>query len=209
VGGAAVTRIILLRHGHVAWHDPVRFRGLADLELTERGHRQARAAALAVAAAWRPEAIYTSPLTRSRQTAAAVAAAFRLESQPEPGLVDIDYGKWQGLTHDEARAGWPQETDTWFRHPHLASIPGGETLAAVLARATAALLDIVRRHPEGTVAVVAHDSVNRVLLLFALGSPLSRYWQIEQDACAINVLDFADGEFLIRGINLTQHLAGI
>jgi phosphoserine phosphatase len=209
LGGAVVTRIILLRHGHVAWHDPVRFRGLADLELTERGHRQARAAALAVAARWRPDAIYTSPLTRCRQTAAAVAAPFRLEPQAVPGLVDIDYGKWQGLTHDEARAGWPQESDTWFRHPHLAAIPGGETLASVLARASAALLDILRRHPEDTVTVIAHDSVNRVLLLFALGSPLSRYWQIEQDACAIDLLDFADGEFLIRGMNFIQHLAGI
>jgi phosphoserine phosphatase len=205
-----VTRLILVRHGHVAWHDPVRFRGRADIELTDRGRRQARAAALAVAASWRPTAIYTSPLQRCRDTAAMIAAPFRLAPQPHDGLVDIDYGDWQGLTHDEARARWPQETATWFRHPHLAAIPGGETLAQVLARSSAALLEVLRRHPDETVAVVAHDSVNRVLLLLlALGSPLSRYWQIEQDPCGIDLLDYADGEFLVRGVNLTQHLAGI
>ena len=209
MGGAAVTRLLLVRHGHVAWHDPVRFRGRVDLELTERGRRQARAAALAIAAGWRLDAVYGSPLQRCQETAAALAAPFRLTPQPHGGLIDIDYGEWQGLTIDEARARWPQETDAWFRHPHLALIPGGETLAAVSARASAALLDIIARHPDGTAGIVAHDCVNRVLLLFALGLPLSRYWQIEQDPCGIDVVDFADGEFRVRGINLTQHLAGI
>lgn len=204
-----MTGIILVRHGHVAWHDPVRFRGRADLDLSERGRRQAQAAASLIAATWRLDAVYTSPLRRCRDTAAAIAAPFRLVPQPQDGLVDIDYGEWQGLTREEAAARWPQETDTWFRRPHLAAIPGGESLAAVLARASAALLDILRRHPEGTVAVIGHDSVNRVLLLFVLGSPLSRYWQIEQEPCAINELQFADGEFVVRGLNATQHLAGI
>ena len=204
-----MTKIILVRHGHVAWHDPVRFRGRADLELTERGHRQARAAALEIAASWRLDALYTSPLARCRQTAAAIAAPFRLEPQPDAGFLDIDYGEWQGLTHDEVRARWPQEAETWFRRPHLAAIPGGERLAAVLARASAALCDMLRRHPTGTLGVVGHDSVDRVLLLFVLGAPLSRYWHIEQDPCAINELEFADGEFRILGINATQHLAGV
>ena len=204
-----MSKILLVRHGHVAWHEPPRFRGRADLELTERGTRQARAAAVAIATTWRLDAIHTSPLNRCRQTAAAIAAPFRLEPQPHQGLIDIDYGDWQGLTLAEAQARWPQQTETWSRRPHLAAIPGGETLAAVLARASAALLDILRRHPDETVAVVAHDCVNRVLLLFALGLPLSRYWQIEQDPCAINELDFADGEFVVSGINATQHLAGV
>jgi phosphoserine phosphatase len=204
-----MTKIILVRHGHVAWHDPVRFRGRADVKLTERGMRQARAAAVAIATTRRLDAVYTSPLTRCRDTAAAIAAAFRLEPQPHQGLLDIDYGGWQGLSYDEARARWPQESETWFCRPHLAAIPGGETLAAVLARTSAALCDILRRHPSATVAVISHESVSRVLLLFALGLPLSRYWQIEQDPCAINELDFADGEFLIRGINATEHLQAV
>ena len=169
-----MTELVLLRHGHVDWHDPERFRGRAELALSDLGRRQARAAAFAIATSWKPDAVYASPLGRCRDTAAAIAAPFRLAVQPIEALVDIDYGAWQGLTRDEAAARWPAEIERWFRAPHLAAIPGGETLAALLSRATAALRDVMRHHPDGTVVVVGHDSVNRVLLLFALELPLSR-----------------------------------
>jgi len=204
-----MTRIILVRHGHVDWLAPERFRGRADLALSDLGRRQAQAAAHYIAATWQPEAIYTSPLGRCRDTAAAIAAPFQLQPHPIDGLLDIDYGEWQGLTREEAGARWPNETQTWFRAPHLARIPGGETLAGLLSRATAGLLDILRRHPEGTVVLVSHDSVNRVLLLFALELPLSRYWHLRQEPCAVNEIFFANGSFVIGSINETQHLVGL
>ena len=128
----------------------------------------------AYAASWKLDAVYTSPLGRCRETGAAIAASLRLEPRTVDGLCDVDYGEWQGLTREEAKERWPEETGLWFRAPHLAAIPGGETLAAVLSRATAAQRDVTRYHPDGTVVVVGHDSVNRVLLLFALELPLSR-----------------------------------
>ena len=204
-----MTRIILVRHGHVEWLAPERFRGRAELPLSSRGRRQAQATAGYIAATWKAEAVYTSPLGRCRETAAAIAAPFRLEPRPNDGLVDIDYGKWQGLTREQAKERWPDETELWFRAPHLAAIPGGETLSALLSRATAAVRDIPRRHPDGTVVVVAHDSVNRVLLLFALDLPMSRYWHLQQDPCGVNRLSFDDGSFIIGSINETQHLSGL
>jgi phosphoserine phosphatase len=204
-----MTRILLVRHGHVDWHDPERFRGRAELALTDRGRRQARATALCLATTSEPHAIYTSPLRRCRDTAAALAAPFRLVAEPVEGLADIDYGAWQGLTRDEAAARWPEAVDLWFRRPHLATIPGGETLAVLLSRTSAALYDILRRHPTDAVVIVGHDSVNRVLLLQMLELPLSRYWHLRQDACGINTLCFADGSFVVRSLNETQHLAGI
>jgi len=204
-----MTRIILVRHGHVDWLAPERFRGRAELPLSDLGRRQAQAVAGYVAATWKPEAVYTSPLGRCRETAAAIAAPLRLEPQPVDGLADIDYGQWQGLTRAEAKQLWPDETELWFRLPHLAAIPHGETLAAVLSRATAALRDIVRRHRDGTVALIGHDSVNRVLLLFALELPLSRYWHLRQDPCCVNELLFDNGSFVIGSINQTRHLCGL
>jgi phosphoserine phosphatase len=204
-----MTRIILVRHGHVDWLAPERFRGRAELPLSGLGLLQAQATARYIAATWKPEAVYTSPLGRCRDTGATIAAPFQLEPQPIDGLADIDYGEWQGLTRDQAKERWPDETELWFRAPHLAAIPGGETLAALLSRATAALRDILRRHPDGTVALVGHDSVNRALLLFALELPLSRYWHLRQEPCAVNELFFEDGSFVIRSINETQHLAGL
>ena len=80
---------------------------------------------------------------------------------------------------------------------------------ALLSRASAALRDILRRHPDGTVVLVGHDSVNRVLLLFALELPLSRYWHLRQEPCAVNELFFDDCSFIIGSINQTQHLSGL
>ena len=98
-----MTKIILVRHGHVDWIAPERFRGRAELPLSSLGRRQAQAAAGYIAATWKPDAVYTSPLGRCRETGAAIAAPFRLEPQPIDGLCDIDYGKWQGLTRDQAK----------------------------------------------------------------------------------------------------------
>ena len=204
-----MVRIILVRHGHVDWLAPERFRGRAELPLSSLGRRQVQAAAGYIAATWKADAVYTSPLGRCRETGAAIAAPFRLGPQPIDGLCDIDYGEWQGLTRGEAKERWPDETELWFRAPHLAALPGGETLAALLSRASAALRDSLQRHPTGTVVLVGHDSVNRVLLLFALELPLSRYWHLRQEPCAVNELFFEDGSFVIRSINGTQHLAGL
>ena len=204
-----MTKIILVRHGHVDWIAPERFRGRAELPLSSLGRRQAQAAAGYIAATWKPDAVYTSPLGRCRETGAAIAAPFRLEPQPIDGLCDIDYGKWQGLTRDQAKKCWPDESELWFRAPHIAAIPGGETLAAVLTRVTAALRDILRHHPDQTVVMVSHDSVNRVLLLFSLELPLSRYWHLRQDPCGINELILDNGSFVVGSINQTQHLSGL
>jgi probable phosphoglycerate mutase len=204
-----MTKIILVRHGHVDWIAPERFRGRAELALSELGRRQAQAVARYIAATWKLEAVYTSPLSRSRDTGAEIAAPCGLEPQSVDGLCDIDYGDWQGLTREQAKKRWPDETELWFRAPHLAAIPGGETLAALLLRTTTALRGILQARQSGTVALVGHDSVNRVLLLFALELPLSKYWHLRQDPCGLNELCFENDTFGIRSINQTQHLAGL
>jgi probable phosphoglycerate mutase len=204
-----MTEIVLVRHGHVDWHDPERFRGRAELALSDLGRRQARAVALQIATAWNVDGLYSSPLSRCRDTAAAIAAGCRCTVQTVDGLVDIDYGAWQGLTRDEAAERWPDASEMWFRTPHLAMIPGGESLAAVLSRATSALSHMLVRHPGETLVIVSHDSVNRVLLLHALELPLSRYWHLEQHPCGISRFSFADGSFVVRSLNETQHLAGL
>ena len=201
-----MTKLILVRHGHVEGISPERFRGRAELPLTELGRREAELTAARIAATWRPAAIYTSPMGRCIETGAAIGKPLGLLSSAMPGLNDIDYGEWQGLTNDEVRARWAGELDTWHRHPDWAALPHGETLQQVLARVVAALREVVRRHPDETVVLVAHDSVNRVLLLHALELPLSRYWRFKQNPCCINELDFGADGFTVLGINQTDHL---
>ncbi|HVH75512.1 MAG TPA: histidine phosphatase family protein [Stellaceae bacterium] len=204
-----MTTILLVRHGHVEGIAPVRFRGRAELPLSDLGRRQAAALGHYIAANFKPEAVYTSPLSRCRDTGAAIAGHFALTRIAIDGLADIDYGAWQGLTPEEAARRWPREVATWQSRPHFVEIPGGESLAALSARATAALHGILMRQPAGTLALVGHESVNRILLLHALELPLSRYWHLGQEPCALNRLEFSNGGFLTHSINETQHLAGI
>jgi broad specificity phosphatase PhoE len=201
-----MTKIILVRHGHVEGISPERFRGRADLALTPEGRRQAEATARCIEASWTPASLYASPLSRCRATAEAIGRPFGLTPTTVPGLMDIDYGEWQGLTPDEVRRKWPEALDTWYRAPHLAAIPGGESLQDVLARGVAALREVIGRHQRETVVLVGHDQRQSHHPLHALDLALSRYRRLGQDPCAINEIDFSAGEFTVRSVNGTWHL---
>jgi probable phosphoglycerate mutase len=205
----AEVTIILVRHGYVEGIDPARFRGRRDLPLTPLGLRQAKALSRRIAAEWQPEAIFASPLGRCIDTAKAVAKPVGLVPEPVPGLNDIDYGAWQGMTHAEVHANWPDVWTRWHDTPQLAEFPGGESLPEFSRRVVNALHRSVHDHRGHTVVIVAHDSVNRVLLLHALGLPLSRYHAITQAPCGLNVLEFEHGQLKVVTINETGHLLGL
>ncbi len=203
-----MTLIILVRHGQTEWNRVERFRGHADVPLNETGLAQAEATGRRVAAEWQPRAVYTSPLSRAVKTAEAIARHFALPVQVHPGLADIDYGAWQGLTPDEARARWPDIVEAWYTAPHTADIPGGETLAALRTRAMAAVSELAARHPDpqSTIVLVGHTVINRIILLGVLGLGNNRFWHLRQDTCAINVFEAQGEEFTLVSLNDTCHL---
>jgi probable phosphoglycerate mutase len=200
------TRVVLVRHGQTAWNRVERFRGRAEVPLDELGLAQARATAKQVARQWTPSAVYTSPLDRARKTAEAIAIPLGLPVQPDDGLLDIDYGEWQGLTTEEVRVRWPEALTAWFAAPHTARVPAGETLKAVRSRAVRSLGRIASDHEGQTVCVVAHHVVNRLILLEVLGLGNERFWHIRQDTCAINVFEAQAGDFTLVSLNDTCHL---
>ncbi len=199
-----------MRHGHVEGIAPERFRGRADLPLTPLGLAQASAVAARIAEQWRPSAVFSAPLSRTVATADAIGRAIGVDVVAVPELDDIDYGAWLGLTREEAALRWPDELEMWYRAPDLIAIPGGETLAEVLARAGRTLTQILRERRGDTVVIVGHSVVNRVLLLHALGLPLRAFWHIVQDPCGLSELGYeAGGQFFVRTMNETYHLAGL
>ena len=199
-----MTIILLIRHGHVEGIKPERFRGHADLVLTETGRRQAELLARRIASQWAPGSVYTSPLQRCVATGAARACG--IPSEPLTELNDLDYGAWQSLTYDDARAKDPDLFESWFTIPHWVRFPDGESLQDVAAR-TANLLRFVRsRNETDTLVLVGHDSVNRVLLTQVLDMPLSAYWRIVQNPCCINEIEVTGSSFQLRRMNDTAHL---
>jgi len=93
-----MTRIILVRHGQTEWNRIERFRGRADVPLNGTGIAQAEATGRRLARLAKPAAVYSSPLSRAVVTAGKIARPHGLSVQATDGLIDIDYGKWQGLT---------------------------------------------------------------------------------------------------------------
>lgn len=199
------TRIILVRHGHVDGIDPPRFRGRREIPLSERGVRQAELTALHLAR-FDVKTIYCSPLSRCIHTAELLAAPFKLSPILNPDLTDIDYGAWQGLSHEEVRTRDPTGFGIWRVHPERAHIPGGESLGAVAKRVAHALWTTSSLHPAATTILVSHDSVNRLLLLQALRLPSARYWHIKQHPCAVSTIERADDDWIVHSMNETAHL---
>jgi probable phosphoglycerate mutase len=197
-----MTRLLVVRHGHVEGMSPERFRGRRDVELSDLGARQAQATAQGIAARWKPVAIYTSPLRRCLQTAAAIGSACGgLVSTPLDELNDLHYGDWEWHTHDEVAAKWPELWDCWHSAPQLVRFPGGESLQDLLARMANVLRSIRERHADETVAVVGHSGCNRVMLLQVLDQPLSAYWRLAQDACSVSEVELLPRAATLRRFN--------
>jgi phosphoserine phosphatase len=201
-----VTKILLIRHGHVEGIEPERFRGREPLALTDRGRAEADAVARRVAQAWRPARIYTSPMSRCVATGAAISLACKVGAEILDDLNDIDYGAWQFKTYTEVQDKEPDAFAAWFATPHLVRFPDGESLQGLAARASNALRFVLAHQPHEVVVLVGHDSVNRALLLQLLDMPLSAYWRTAQHPCCINEIDVIDGRIKVLRINETCHL---
>jgi len=202
-----MTKIILTRHGHVEGIEPERFRGRAELALTARGLHQAKAVAKAIAANWKPVAVYTSPLGRCIATAAQIAEACSLDYSTMPELADMHYGDWQGRLHSEMQSESPRLYSEWRRAPQFVRFPNGESIQDVAARTSDALRLVLERHPAHTVVLVGHDAVNRVLLTQLLDLPLSAFWRIVQQPCCINEIDVVEEDVRVLQINGVDLLA--
>lgn len=198
--------IVLVRHGSVEGIEQPRFRGRRHFPLTGAGLRDVGHTAAVIAARHRPDIIVTSPLTRCVTTGAVIGQAVGLAPEPDEALIDIDYGEWQGRLQSEVRQSDPDRAAAWFDHPETATIPGGESLAAVAKRVSAALERIANRAAGGTAVVVGHDAVNRVLLLRLLGLDLSHFWRISQDPACLNLLQRSPEGWSLHSLNETAHL---
>ena len=202
-------KLILVRHGHVDGVYPQRFRGRKEVPLTATGQIQAKVTAHRIAAQWKVDVVYTSPMGRTVETGRAIEDACQVKARQLDDLIDFDYGEWSWKLLEEVEETFPELYASWFATPVLVQIPGGDTLTELLARANRALHAMLAEHHDDTVVAVAHDSVNRALLVQLLDMPLSGYWRIGQDPCCINEIDIERGRVCIRRMNETGHLLGL
>ena len=201
-------RLLLLRHGETAWNRERRYQGWTDTPLSAEGLLQAEAAARELKE-YAITAVYASPLQRARDTAAAIAAPHGLEVETDPAFKELAFGQWEGLTLDEARAGFPSVYDGWARTPHLISPPGGESLAQARERVLAGLERLRAGHPDEIVCLVAHGIPVRILILEVLGLPLERIWSLHSAPTGISELEFRDDWTALHRMNTLVHLDAV
>lgn len=199
------TRLLLLRHGQTELSVHRRYSGRGDPELTELGHRQAAGAATRLAAWNGVTAVLSSPLRRARQTAAAVADATGAPLVVRDGLIETDFGAWEGLTFAEARERDPQLHARWLGSQDVAP-PGGESFAAVRERIVAELAEVVATYPAATVVVVSHVTPIKMVLREALQGGPGILYRLHLDLASLSVAEFyPDGGASVRLVNDVGH----
>jgi len=195
------TRIHLIRHGEVAGAGAPRYNGHSDVPLSQRGVEQyhglkSRFDSIDVSAC------YSSDLTRCRTGADILGSHLGLVPFIEPSLRELNIGIWEGMTWDEIKGQWPQEWEERLADIVSYRVPEGENLLDLQARVIPVLDRIVTSHKGEEVLVVAHGGANRVILLDAIGAPLSAFFNIEQNYCCYNIIDyFSDGNKVVKLLN--------
>ncbi|MGW5645128.1 bifunctional RNase H/acid phosphatase [Saccharopolyspora sp. NPDC003752] len=205
------TKMLLLRHGQTPMSVDRRYSGRGDVALTPLGERQVRAAGKRLAAmdgVITPDGIapvIASPLTRTRQSAQAVADATGGELHFHDGLLETDFGDWEGLTFGEASEQFPQLHRKWLGDPSIVP-PGGESLDAVFERVTAARDDLVARYAGQTIIVVSHVTPIKALLRLALDVGPSMFYRLHLDLASLSIVEFyPDGNASVRLVNDISH----
>ncbi|WP_030611783.1 histidine phosphatase family protein [Streptomyces sclerotialus] len=197
-----MTDFLLVRHGETVWHAENRYAGRTDVALTERGHAQAAELA-AWAAGARIDAVVSSPLSRARLTAEPAAHALGLTPRIDERLVEVDFGRGDGLTRTEMREVFPERLDAFLADPVTHHLPGGEDPERAAARAAACLAGLAGELPEGRVLVVAHSTLVRLLLCRELGIPLGTYRTVfpALENGALTELRLRDGQASLLRLN--------
>jgi broad specificity phosphatase PhoE len=199
-----MTEIILARHGETQWNVEEVFRGRIDIELNENGIKQAELLAEYLSNL-KIDDIYSSPLKRALKTGEVIASHHELEVKIAPGLIDFDYGKWQGLPHQEVKDKYKELYAEWISQPDQVRVPGGESLSDVRERAIYVVSDAVAKY-EGTVVFVSHRVVNKVLICALLGLDNSHFWSIKQDTGGITTFVYENERFILTEHNNTSYL---
>jgi alpha-ribazole phosphatase len=194
----AKTRIHLIRHGEVACQC---YNGHFDVALTPRGVEQYHDLKPRLEPG-RITACYTSDLSRTVQGGEILGGHLGVEPVALAELRELNCGAWEGLTISEVQSQRPQEWAERLADLEHFRAPGGESLGDLAARVMPAIRKIVERHRGEEVLVVAHGGVNRVILLDAVGAPLSSMFSFEQQYCALNIIDYyADGNSVVHLVN--------
>jgi probable phosphomutase (TIGR03848 family) len=195
-----MTTFLLIRHGHTDWVGHALAGHLPGIGLSETGRQQA-SQLVSRLSRFHIDAVYSSPLQRTLESAEPLAQVRQLPVVPRQGLIEIDFGAWTGKKLAELA-----DDALWKQFNTLRSItraPGGDLMLDVQRRMTDELQAITAEHPEGTVAVFSHQDTIKAALLHYLGMPLDHFLRIQIDPVSVSVLQIAAWGVRVLSLNST------
>ncbi len=198
-------KLILVRHGETKWNHENRVVGHTGMALNNNGRKQAGRLAQALKDE-EVSCIYSSPLRRARETAAAIARAQGLHVVTVDALKEVDAGELEGLTFDEVVERYGDFLQEWIKDTPSLKIPGGESITELRERTWPAVQRIVNEHPDEVVIAVSHSLAILSIISRALGMNISDFRRLRLSIASINVLDFREHVTSLVLFNDTCHL---
>ncbi|HMK13059.1 MAG TPA: MSMEG_4193 family putative phosphomutase [Acidimicrobiales bacterium] len=196
------TVVVLVRHGQTPTTGTVLPGRAPGLHLSDKGREQADAVATRLDALPKVDAVYASPLERTRETAAPIAKKRHLRVRIEKGLLEADFGEWTG---EDLKALFKKpEWQTVQRYPSGFRFPAGESFAEMQARVTGTIDKLVARHRGGVIVAVSHADPIKAAVAQALGTHLDLFQRIVISPCSTTVIAYTAGGPAVLTVNSTN-----
>jgi broad specificity phosphatase PhoE len=200
------TCVIFVRHGKADFpHDRLYCDEREDPPLTDEGLLQAQHAATLLQKQ-EIDAVYSSPLLRTRTTAELIASRSNVPIHFHSKLKERPFGIWDGLYFDEIARDYPEQFQAWKRDP-ISFVPeGGETINAHKERVKDALLEIIANHRGQRIAIVSHVGPIRMWITDALDMPLAAYRRLTIDYASITRVDYGAKQNNLMYMNISNKM---
>ncbi|MFZ4681689.1 MAG: histidine phosphatase family protein [Terrimicrobiaceae bacterium] len=204
---ASMLTLYLLRHGQTSFSRANAFCGAAlNPDLTEDGHIMAECFAKAYAATpW--QAIFTSPLKRTLETAHPLCNLTGQSPQVRDGLKEIGYGKWEGKTVEEVSQEYHDDYLAWTADPAWYPPTDGEAAVSIAHRSLQVVEEIQKVYEEGNVLIISHKATIRILMCSLLGIDVGRFrYRLACPVASVSVIEFGKHGPLLKSMADRSHL---
>lgn len=196
------TKLILIRHAETEWNSTRRYCGHKDIGLSDRGKQQAKKLRKILTKKI-IHRVYASDRKRAIQTAKIIFnGTMKIEKIKD--LREINFGCFEGLTHEQVTKKYPQIYQKWLRDPHKNNIPGGEKIPDFKKRIVSAIKKNIALNHDKTTALVFHGGSISIFLTSILKK--DKFWQYIPRSASISIVEYKKGKAKITLFNDISYL---
>jgi probable phosphoglycerate mutase len=196
------TTVLFVRHGQTPSTGSVLPGRAPGLHLADEGHKQAEAVAVRLSSLPSIDAVYSSPLERTRETAAPIAKTRKLKIGIEKGLLECDFGDWTGRALKDLMK--LPEWKTVQSYPSGFRFPNGESFAEMQTRMTDTVSRLAARHIGGMIVLVSHADPIKAAVASAMGTHLDLFQRIVISPCSVTTIAYSPSGPMVLAVNSTS-----